>query len=465
MNKFDLSFLKTALPNATFGDDVKDAGWVCTDSRKVDDAALFVALHGERFDAHKFIDEELCARAAGVVVHNDVDGGAAKCINVDNTERALQDIAHAHLMRMPAKRIALTGSNGKTTTKELIAAILVHASSAAAMTATKGNLNNHIGVPLTAFDVDKQHQFAVIEMGMNHLGEIRRLAEIAVPDVGLITNIGTAHAGNVGGPAGVAKAKGELFAAMAGTDGICVACADDDVMMGLVPDDRRSTLVTFGRSSEATVCLKDASGAPAGGQHMHFVVDGDDLQVTFALEGAHNAMNAAAAVAACIAAGVDAALAVEGLAQVEVPPGRLQRKTTSTGGVLLDDSYNANPDSMRAGLAVLLELDGDAPRAAALGDMLELGDEGPSAHVAMGEHCAALQLEQLFVCGSLGAHIAKGALSAGMPDDAVFWAEDSAALAVVVQEQAAAGAGWLVKGSRGARMERVVDVLVEKGEL
>ncbi|MCP4503044.1 MAG: UDP-N-acetylmuramoyl-tripeptide--D-alanyl-D-alanine ligase [Deltaproteobacteria bacterium] len=462
--KFSTDFLHEALAPLAFGSEVKSANWICTDSRAVDENALFIALHGERIDAHDFVDEKLLQKAAGTVVHRQVLGGKNRVVVVKDTERALQDLAHAHLMRMPALRIGLTGSNGKTTTKELLAGILSHAcetngSGDEQVLATKGNFNNHIGLPLTAFDVDSHHRFVVLEMGMNHKGEIARLAEIAVPQVGLITNLGSAHAGNLGGKAGVAEAKGELFASLVDTRGTCVSCADDEVMMQLIPEVLREGALTFGEHENATVCLRDCSLQESGGQNLEFEIAGERFYSSLQLEGRHNAMNAAAAVAAAMALGISAAKATQGLANVGTPPGRLQRKKSTSGGLVLDDSYNANPDSMMAGLKTLDELDTSGKQIAALGEMLELGDEAEQAHEKLGRECAHASLVQLFVCGDLGKDIARGAMSAGLAEEYIHWAEDSEKLALLIKVLAPAGASWLVKGSRGSRMERVSSVL------
>jgi UDP-N-acetylmuramoyl-tripeptide--D-alanyl-D-alanine ligase len=444
------------------GDVPEEVQSVCTDSRADVQDKLFVALVGENFDGHRFVQDVLGRGAAAALVQPDrTDAGPERLIAVDDTLGALQDLAAAHLERMSARRVALTGSNGKTTTKELLASCLRAVAGHDAVLATKGNLNNHIGLPLTALEVEEGHRAAVLEMGMNHLGEIERLCEIARPEVGLVTNIGNAHAGPLGGIEGVAKAKGELFAGLA-AGGVGVVNLDDERCVAQADKHLAGERVTFGRSEDADVQLLSVRSHEESGLVIELRHGEAQVRVRVPYEGEHNAQNAAGAVAAAVAMGFDFETAARGLEASESVGGRLSRLRLSSGAIVLDDTYNANPDSMRAGFAALAELAGARPRSVALGDMLELGDDAEQQHEAIGAAAVESGAGRVFACGELAEAYRRGALGAGLDDAAVVTAEDSVSLADAVARAVAADDVWLVKGSRGARMERVVERLTDE---
>ena len=438
---------------------------VTTDSRNIEPGALFIPLLGDRFDGHDWVEASLKAGAVAALVarsHALAARTDLPILVVDDTLAALQTLARAWLSTLSAVRIGLTGSNGKTTTKELLAAALRACVGDDAVLATEGNLNNHIGVPLTALRVEAHHRFAVLEMGMNHLGEIASYCSFAAPTVGLVTNMGTAHAGNVGGVEGVARAKAELFEALP-RDGVAIVNADDPRCVREAQTKSLCRRVSFGAAPFADVRLVGVIDLVDGGQRLTIAYGGKHADVTIPLEGRHNAQNAVGAVAVAVAVGLDFTTAVHGLADVRAAHGRLERRRRGDGLLVLDDSYNANPDSMEAGLETLRSIGAQRPRMAALGPMLELGEHAPAAHKHIGAAAAQAGLKRLFCCGDLGRHIADGARAAGLAD--VVWAADSSALAPLVEEALRTGAGdvvLLVKGSRGARMERVVDALFSK---
>ncbi|MCC7074520.1 MAG: UDP-N-acetylmuramoyl-L-alanyl-D-glutamate--2,6-diaminopimelate ligase [Deltaproteobacteria bacterium] len=435
---------------------------VSTDSRAVTPGSLFVALKGDSFDGHAFVKDAL------------VDGGAAAAmierasapsvvdqwplVIVDDTVGALQDLALGYLRTLAARRIALTGSNGKTTTKELIAACLRAAFGAPFVHATEGNLNNHIGVPLTALRAEPEHRALVFEMGMNHLQEIALLCRIVRPEVGLITNMGSAHAGNVGGVEGVARAKAELFEALP-TDGVAIVNADDPRCVREAQAKARCRQLAFGRAPWADLRLVSARDLAQGGQELELSYKSETIEVTIPLEGRHNALNAAAAVAVAVALDAPFRVAALGLAGVRSAHGRLERRVRADGAWILDDTYNANPDSMEAALATLVELAGARRRVVALGEMRELGAFAEQAHRHIGAAAAQAGTALLLCCGELGRLYGEGARRAGLADDHVLWAVDSVALAPIARAQVHADDVVLVKGSRGARMERVVEAL------
>jgi MurE/MurF fusion protein len=433
---------------------------VSTDSRAIEPGCLFVPLVGDRFDGHAFVEGALQAGAAAALVARNTPLAARTDLPlyvVDDTLAALQVLAERWLQALPATRIGLTGSNGKTTTKELLAAALRAGFGDDAVLATFGNLNNHIGVPLTALTVEAHHRVAVFEMGMNHLGEIASYCAVARPTIGLVVNMGTAHAGNVGGVEGVARAKAELFEALPAA-GVAVVNGDDARCVREAQAKSRAPVLFFGTAPYADVRLDDVVDIETGGQQLVLRRGDESVIVTIPLDGRHNAQNAAGAVAAAVAAGVDFRTAVLGLADVHQAGGRLQRKRRADGLLILDDSYNANPDSMEAGLETLRHVAGGRRRIAVLGEMLELGPLSGSAHKHIGAAAAQSGLAALFVCGGHKDDYAAGAHGAGLKD--VVVAADSAALAPLVAAAVAAGDVVLVKGSRGARMERVVEALL-----
>lgn len=459
----DRAFVTRALAgrSATVGSSFTGAPGVSTDTRTIKGGELFVALVGERFDAHDFVKQALEQGAGAALVARAVDSvDVERLVIVDDTLLGLQDLAHAHLQRLSATRIALSGSNGKTTTKELIAAALRGTHGDDGVSATFGNLNNHIGLPLTALKVSEAHKAVVLEMGMNHFDEIALLCRIAAPEVGLLTNIGTAHAGNLGGIEGVAKAKGELFEGLvAGSTAVVnlddhriVAAADRALAEGV-------KRVTFGSGAGD---IQVVSHAPAaGGTALVLGHDGRHAEVMLPLVGAHNAVNAAGAVAAALAAGCAFEASVSALADVANIPGRLAVLDDVGGRLVIDDSYNANPDSMKAAFAALGARAAGRRQVAVLGQMLELGDDALAQHAAVAEAAVAAGIKRLFVSGDLSRGYVDGAKRAGLTGDDVTWAADSEALAPLVEAETGEGDALVVKGSRGARMERVVERLLK----
>lgn len=465
MTRLSRGFLEKALVEraARFGDEVpEDLGELATDTRVDLAGKLFVALVGERFDAHAFAAEALAKGASAAIVERGrVAAPSERFIEVDDTLRALQDIASAHLLSSRARRVALTGSNGKTTTKELLAACLRACLGEDAVLATAGNLNNHVGLPLTALRVEPRHQVAVLEMGMNHLGEIARLAEIARPEVGLITNIGSAHAGNLGGIEGVARAKGELFERLV-ENGVGVVNADDPRCVAQADARLTGRRVTFGKAPGADVRLLSVKPHEESGLVVQLWHEGATVAVRVPLEGEHNAGNAAGAVATAVALGLPFEKAALGLEKTPLVSGRLVRKRSAEGALVLDDSYNANPDSMRAGLETLAALAGERRRCAALGEMFELGDDAERLHAEVGTAVAEAGVTRAFFCGTYAEAYKRGAEAGGLAASAIDVAEDSAALAPLVAAALTEADAILIKGSRGARMERVVEPL-ERG--
>jgi UDP-N-acetylmuramoyl-tripeptide--D-alanyl-D-alanine ligase len=438
----DLNTAVAALHGTLRGSNVEFSR-VATDTRSIQPGDLFVALKGERFDGHSYAQQALDQGAAAVLVSSDSACVASPAIVVADTRLALGQLAAWWRDRMPARIVGVTGSNGKTTVKEMLAAILAAASSNDAVLATVGNLNNDIGMPLTLLNLRPQHRFGVIEMGMNHAGEIDYLTRLARPDVALVNNAGAAHVGLLGSVEAVARAKGEIFAGL-GEHGVAIINADDAhaaLWRGLAAD---KTVLDFGLTQPAAVQGRYHAASNAVDVMTATVCFTPHLQVA----GEHNARNALAATAAALALGVNSDAIVRGLAAFRGVAGRMQTKPALHGATLIDDSYNANPDSVRAALAVLAAVAG--VKILVLGDMGELGDSAEAMHAEIGTAARSAGVNYLFALGDLS----RAAVSAFGVGAMHF--ERIEELLAEVENRLAADVTVLVKGSRFMQMERVV---------
>ncbi|MBI5190102.1 MAG: UDP-N-acetylmuramoyl-tripeptide--D-alanyl-D-alanine ligase [Nitrospirae bacterium] len=428
---------------------------VSTDSRTVGRGELFVPLVGPRFDGHDYVEAAFKSGAAGALVQagrgvKPHDGRTL--IEVADTLRALQDMAHyVRESHEGLVVVGITGTNGKTTTKEMLASILAVRGP---VLKTSGNLNNEIGLPLTLLGLRKEHWAAVIEMGMSGFGEIARLAEIARPSVGVITNIGPAHLDALGSLEGVAKAKGELIAALP-ADGKAVLNADDSHLAGLL-DANRDRAVTYGLMPGAMVTATDMEDTDTG---VSFVlsIPGGTADIELPVIGWHNAHNALAASAAAWSLGFDAKEIKAGL-EIFRPAGMRMEVMDIDGAHVINDAYNANPASMAAALTALASLRGGR-RMAALGEMLELGPGAARSHYDAGRLAGAEGLALLVVMGEHAAETARGAVESGMSEKDVVVAPDHEAAAAAIAARLRQGDHLLVKGSRGMKMERVIEHL------
>ena len=426
---------------------------VATDTRSLQPGDLYVALQGERFDGHSFVEAAAAAGAAGALVSRRV-GSALPQVVVGDTLKALQDYAADWRRRFDIPVVAVTGSNGKTTTKQLLAAIFA---ARGPVLATRGNLNNHIGVPLTLLSLRPEHRTAVIEMGANHPGEIALLASLARPDVGVVTQAGDAHLEGFGSREGVARAKGELFAALSG--GVAVINADDRYAPLWLDLARHASVLRFGFGEDADVrALQVHPEPPETPVAMQFELRAPNgrRSVRLPLPGKHMVANALAAAACGVALGLDVQQIADGLASVDAPSGRLSWKTTPQGARLLDDSYNANPSSLKAGLELLAGMAGR--RWAVLGGMAELGPESVQLHADAGRIARDLGIDRLITLGPMARYAAE---AFGPGAEAYDEVEE---LAEAARKQLDAQTVVLVKGSRSARMERVVAALTGDGD-
>ena len=426
------------------GEDVEFHG-VGTDSRTIPAGALFVAVRGPRFDGHDFIDGAGRRGAAAALVER-APNASMPFIPVRDSVRALGGLAAAWRNRFrDLLLVGVTGSNGKTTVKEMVAAIL---RIPGPVCATRGNLNNEIGVPLTLCDLDAGHHAAVVELGANHRGEIAALTTLARPSVGVVTQCAPAHLEGFGSIEGVARAKGELFERL--PDDAAAVVNADDPFAGLWRElARPRRCISFGTGTNADVRVRAASGT--GERRIALDTPAGEVEIDLALPGAHNAVNAGAAAAVAIAAGASLDAIREGLATVRPAKGRLESKRGPRGAEIIDDTYNANPVSLQAGLRVLGGK--PAPRWLVLGDMAELGSEGANLHAEAGRHARCHGVERLLALGELSVEAARA-----FGDGATHFA-DRAALVDRLRDELPDGATVLVKGSRSMAMERVVEAI------
>lgn len=447
------------------------AAGISTDSRRLVQGNAFVALRGERFDAHDFLPAAAAAGASCAVVSTAWVARAfaenrslpgLPLLAVEDTLAALGAVARLHRARFQVPLAAVTGSNGKTTTREMLGAILRARGPALV---TEGNLNNEVGLPLTLLGLDGSHWAGVVEMGMSHPGEIARLCAIARPQVGVVTNAGPAHLEQLGTVEAVADAKAELYRALP-EGGVAVVNADDPRMLLRARASGRR-LVTFarGRGSQGDVVALEVLEHGPGGLRFLLSMGNRELEVRLCLVGLHNCANAAAAAAAAAALGCSDREILAGLAAARPVGRRLRLERLPSGITLLDDCYNANPSSMSAALATLAELAGRSGGRplAVLGDMLELGAAGAEAHRALGAEAARVA-RALGAFGPSSRRLAEGARAAGLPEADLFQGEDLAALTDWVRARLAPGDLLLVKGSRGMRLERLVDSLRQSAE-
>jgi UDP-N-acetylmuramoyl-tripeptide--D-alanyl-D-alanine ligase len=429
MNPLPLSQIaQLAGASLSSGDGTVVVDKVSTDSRTIKRGELFVALRGENFDGHNFIDAVATSGAAGAIVDFNWKAKVPQnfaLIRANDTLQAYQQLAANYRKSLALRVVAITGSNGKTSTKDFAAAVLARRFR---VTKTQGNFNNHVGLPQTILDATSRDEVAVWEIGMNHPGEVSALAKVAAPDVGIITNVGVAHIEFMGSRERIAEEKGALAEAV-GAEGTVILNADDSFTKEIAA--RARGKVILAGTTAGTIRAIEVNQAGSG----------TDFTI---LEGAHRCR---------------AQLPAPGLHMVQnallaVAAGRVFVKEIR-GVQFLDDSYNANPDSMKAALRTLVELDAEGQRIAVLGEMRELGDESERGHREVGETAAALKVDQLIAIGNVAATIAEAAKRAGLQNSSTV--ASTAEAAELLGELATPGDLVLIKGSRLARTEQVIE--------
>ena len=430
---------------------------VSTDSRTLQTGDLFVPLRGENFDGHKFIEQAVERGAAGAMVENKWSGNAPEnfaLIRVADTLAGYQTLAANYRASLPIKVIAITGSNGKTSTKDFVAATLARKFR---VTKTEANFNNHVGLPQTMLAANRDDEIAVWEIGMNHPGEIAALAKRAAPDVAIITNVGIAHIEFMGSREAIAEEKGALAEALT-ANGTLILNAEDAFSDAIAK--RTGAKIILAGIENGSVRATDISQHSTGSEFT--ILEGAHrCRAQLPVPGIHMVQNAMLAVAAGRVFGLSLEECAVGLASTPLTKARLQIREID-GIQFIDDSYNANPDSMKAALRTLVELDADGRRIAVLGEMGELGAESESGHREVGEAAAALRIDELIAVGAVGAIIARAAEKAGLEKSVAVNSPQEAAK--LLEKNATAGDLILIKGSRAARMERVLEEFARRVE-
>jgi UDP-N-acetylmuramoyl-tripeptide--D-alanyl-D-alanine ligase len=421
---------------------------VSTDSRTIKEGDLFFAIKGETFDGHDFADQAIARGASGVVVSNDYKSSKAAVFTVRNTLEALGDLAALVRSRHHIKCAAITGSNGKTTTKEMLAACL---ESRLNTYKSPGNFNNLIGLPLSMFHLDENHEAAVLELGMNASGEISRLAEICKPHIGAFTNVAPVHLEYLGTIEAVARAKFELVERLP-DNGVIVLNADDPILATwakLVKQD----VITYGLKGKADIKVEKCEVLPEG--RCRFVIDKTDFEINF--PGEHNIYNAACAIATASLFGLESS----GLSEIlrSIKTFKLRSEIIHHGGlVIINDCYNANPTSMKKAIDILAQYPARGRKIAVLADMLELGDSEIAYHIEIGEYLKSKNIDSLFATGQLANHFL-----GNFTGEYKIHSDDKLSLARALIEYTAVGDVILIKGSRGMALEEITAKLMENG--
>ncbi len=448
--------------NATMGEVLCSKGTdtykgISIDSRKISKNELFVAIKGENHDGHSFVEHVLGKGISGFVIcKKDINkmpvtkwkNKNITCVAVDDTTQALGNLARFQRRRSKASVIAITGSNGKTTTRGLVSSVMEQKFSTIS---TMGNYNNEIGLPLTLFRLSQHHEKAVVELGMNHLGEIRALSKIAEPDMGIITNIGPAHLEGVGSLDGVMQAKGELLGEIKKT-GTAILNADDPKILNLA-EKTHVPVLFFGFSEKAAVRALSVKSDKSE-TFFTLALPTGEISIQIGIPGTFMISNALAAAAAGYQAGLSLREIKKGLEQFQPSQGRMNI-IKNKGVNIIDDAYNANPDSMKSAIHTLLSLKEKERGILVLGDMLELGDHADSLHQEIGTLAAESDIHTLYATGNFAGAVEKGARDGDMDADRIFTGTHKEILEHLKKNITAKD--WiLIKGSRGMKMETIV---------
>lgn len=432
---------------------------ISTDTRTLKEGELFIPLVGEIFDGHYFLDVAAEKGAAAILVHRDDANWLPELfpniatIKVADTLKALQDLGTYQRSRFNIPVIAVTGSNGKTTTKDMIALVL---SSKYSVLKTKGNLNNQIGLPLTLLELEDHHEVAVVEMGMNNLGEIHRLAEMARPTIAVITNIGVSHLENLETKENILKAKTEVFDFF--TLEHRAILNGDDEYLAKVGDGFPFRIYYYGIGERADIRAQNVVSLGGKGISYDIIIDGETYTIQIPLPGKHNVYNSLAAIAIGKLMGIEIAEIAQSLKAFRSGGMRLNIFTTDFGINVIDDVYNASPDSVKASIDILKDLDGKR-KIAILGDMLELGDYSEKAHKEVGRAVANNGIDILITVGKDSRFIDSGARDLGMKDEKIIHLGCNKDVIELIDTMVDVGDTILVKGSRGIKMEEIVEHL------
>ena len=436
-------------------------GEIVTDSSKVKQNDVFVALKGERLDGHRFVPAAVRRGARCVIVQRE-PGPAVKhaaVVQVPDTLKALGDLAHYRREQFAPTVIAITGSNGKTTTKEMLAAILEEGSLKGVhlrgkVLKTEGNFNNLVGLPLTLLRLRKEHRVAVVELGTNHPGEIQRLAEIADPDLATITSVAPAHLEGLTSIAGVAREKGALYRHVRRRGAVAVNL--DDSWVRRLGRSFKGRKITYGKRGSVRAPLCQSLGAD--GTRFTLQVGRARRSVQLRYPGAHNVTNALGAAALARHLNISLVAIQRGLERAR-PLGMRMQVEQWRGIGILNDAYNANPASMEAAITTLAQIKDGGERIAVLGDMFELGKHSAQQHLKIGEYVARQKISALYLLGPMAQRVRQGALRGGMAADHIFVGKDHKAIVRQLRTRLGSGDWLLIKGSRGMKMEKVLEGL------
>ena len=428
---------------------------VSIDSRTLKKGELFVCIQGDRFDGHNFIKEAQDKQAAAIVLSEESEMGRVRgktpvVIRVKNTLKALQELALFYRKKMPVKVIGITGTNGKSTTKEMTAAITEKKFKTIK---TKGNLNNHIGLPLNIFDLSKTDEIAVMEMGMSAAGEIKRLAEIAKPEIGVVTNISEGHLVHLKTLKKVQAAKGELFDSLSEKE-TAIVNADDPLVLELAKS-VRAKVITYGIYKGADIKAENICPMDREGFKLSVNFSGKNIPMCIPFLGECNIYNALAAIATSWSLGIAPDDIKQGLMAAKLLANRFE-VSEHRGVTIINDSYNANPRSMKEALKILAKYKCKGRRFFIVGEMLELGDLSKPAHKALGVDVAKYSIDYLVTVGDLSSHVAKSAVASGMNKKNTAIASGHECAVAFIKKHSRSGDCLLVKGSRGSKMEEVV---------
>ncbi|NTV89519.1 MAG: UDP-N-acetylmuramoyl-tripeptide--D-alanyl-D-alanine ligase [Clostridiales bacterium] len=453
--------------------DCAEISGISTDSRKITPDCLFVPIQGERFDGHDYIKQSFEAGAAAALTHRTAGNGQAEAgggksamyeplpgktlIRVADTSKALRDLAAFYRSKFNIPFVGITGSVGKTSTKDMVAGVLQQKYK---VLKTAGNFNNEIGLPLTIFNLDAGHEAAVLEMGMSGFGEIGRLAEIVKPDIAIITNIGISHIEKLGSKQNILRAKLEILEGLK-PGGLVIMNGDDSLLRGL-KDLLNKRTVFYGMDEGVDYRAVNINSRGELGTSFDITVANREFTVQLQVPGIHNVHNALAAIATGYELGVPVESIIDGISKFT--PGKMRMDIIPANGFrIINDSYNASPQSMEAAIKVLMDMTGGGRRIAVLGDMLELGDWTEEAHRGVGNFAAVQGVDMLVTVGMNAKYIAQGAVDAGMPEIRTanfFTVEDAVEF---LEEELLKDDVFLIKGSRGMKMEIIAEKLKEYG--
>lgn len=426
---------------------------ITTDSRKAKSGDLFVALLGQRVDGHAYVQKAIEQGASALLVSNKVNIDAQiPVVFVKDTLGALQQLASDNRSRLSIPVVAVTGSNGKTSTKDMIAAVL---NTRYKTLKTEGNFNNELGLPLTLLDLNETHQAAVVEMGMRGRGEIDFLAQLARPTGAVITNIGECHLELLGSVENIALAKTEVLSHI-GAQGFAILNADSPYL-GELAQGCKGKVWLYSLGNDGDLRAANLRPAATGIRYTVFYPGGEG-EIYLPVPGSHNVMNSLAAIGVGLQLGLDFTEIAQGLEKLALTHSRLEILQRS-GFTIINDTYNANPTSTKAALRVLAET-AQGRKIAVLGNMYELGNMEQSGHFEVGKTAAALPVDYLITVGNLAKWVARGALDGGLAQERIYQCEENAGAVEVLQSLAGAGDSILIKGSRGMHMEEIVKAML-----